>query len=260
MWNAQHDWASFRFQFVDRYADDHFNLFTPPYFLSLQFVVMTPVLLAASVWLVVRVTRKQRARRDVVALSWAAPGLLAATWTSLKSDVHINWTAPIWLAVLPAICALMFAHDRLINRRAFAIDRQPTHRLQWQWMSATARTISLCGILLSLGFVYLLALQPSLQTISVFGPWHDVVAVVKEREQTMRRETGRTPLVVGDGKYRLASILAFYRSQPSRSARDRRFTTRRASGFSVAPGWVTNTGQAARSGPAAMSSSSPTKT
>ncbi|MEO6436161.1 MAG: glycosyltransferase family 39 protein, partial [Tepidisphaeraceae bacterium] len=134
-WNASHDWASFRFQFIERYAGDRINFAAPLGFLGMQIVVLTPVPLVALGYLARRFVRQWRQRgRASVARSWsvarawsgprvpdrcwfavasAVPGLAAATWTSLRSSTHINWTAPIYLAVIPAAVALVLALDRL---------------------------------------------------------------------------------------------------------------------------------------------------
>ncbi len=57
IWNVRHDWASFRFQFIERYANDRFNLRTPLLFFGLQLLVLTPILLAAAIWRVRRLLR-----------------------------------------------------------------------------------------------------------------------------------------------------------------------------------------------------------
>ncbi|MGH7177754.1 MAG: glycosyltransferase family 39 protein, partial [Tepidisphaeraceae bacterium] len=51
VWNAQHDWASFRFQFMDRFAGNRLSWETPPQFVVMQFAVATPILLIGMLWL-----------------------------------------------------------------------------------------------------------------------------------------------------------------------------------------------------------------
>jgi len=229
VWNARHDWASFRFQFVERYANDHFNLVTPLQFVFVLFAVATPVPLAAIAFAAPRAVRRLRPapaagaaggdgrgdgdggtmgprRRGSDALwfafACAAPGLAAAAWTSLRSDVHINWTAPMFLTLLPAACATAFAHDRLLAR-----TRRTSHRW-WPGMVTTATAVSAASIALLL---FLMVLQPRLGVWSAFGPWHELAAVVEEQEDRLEEQAGQAPGIVADGKYRLASVLAFYR-------------------------------------------------
>jgi dolichol-phosphate mannosyltransferase len=204
IWNAQHDWASFRFQFRDRYAEDSLNFVTFPGYLATQLLVLTPVPLAAAGFLGLRLIRRWRriSQANWFAIACAVPGLAAATWTSLRSEVRVNWTAPILLSIIPAACALVLAHDRLLARR-------PGGRRRWQ--PAMVQTVGVCGIIVTSLLLYLMVVEPRLRLWRAFGPWRDLAAVVEEQEDRLERETGREPRVVGGGQYRLASVLAFYR-------------------------------------------------
>jgi dolichol-phosphate mannosyltransferase len=204
VWNAQRDWASFRFQFVERYAEDRLNSLTFPAHLATLLLVLTPVPLAATGFLGVRLLRRWRRinARNWFAITCALPGLAAATWTSLRSEIHVNWTAPILLSVLPAACALVLAHDRLLARR-------PGGRPRWQ--PALVRTAAVCGIIVTGLLLYLMVAEPRLKLWPAFGPWRDLAAVVEEQESRLKHETGREPRVIGGGRYRVASVLTFYR-------------------------------------------------
>jgi len=78
--------------------------------------------------------------------------------------------------------------------------------------SGFAWTVMLCLIINISLAAYLLLLQPRLQWISAIGPWKQLAQIVDQYEDQLERETGREPLVIADGKYRLASVLAFYRT------------------------------------------------
>ena len=201
-WNAEHGWASFRFQFSERYARDTFNLRTPLLFLVGQLLVLTPIVLAAA-WVAARRGLRATHRSDGhwFALACALPGLAAAAWTSLRSDVHVNWTPPILLSVLPAACATAFALDRLRARRGQAR----------KWSAQLHTTVAVCAAVMLAMMLYLLILQPRLRLLPAFGPWHDVATVVEEQEDRLEAQTGRPPRIIGDGKYQLASVIAFYR-------------------------------------------------
>src|SRR6185369_12153304 len=58
---------------------------------------------------------------------------------------------------------------------------------------------------------YLLVVQPRTQGLEAFGPWRELAVRVQQHADDLQRQTGREPLVIADGKYRLASVLAFYR-------------------------------------------------
>src|SRR6185503_1769094 len=54
IWNGQHEWASFRFQFADRFAGKTFSAASLTNFALLQLAVATPPLLIGLGWLYVR--------------------------------------------------------------------------------------------------------------------------------------------------------------------------------------------------------------
>ena len=58
---------------------------------------------------------------------------------------------------------------------------------------------------------YLLVVQPRTDALEAFGPWRQLAVRVQQHADELQRQTGREPLVIADGKYRLASVLAFYR-------------------------------------------------
>lgn len=201
VWNAQHEWASFRFQFVDRYAQDRINLKTPLILLTSQLVVLTPLILLPATWLAARAACRPvflMQKRNWMALSFALPALLAAAYTSLRSEVHLNWTTPFYVSLFPALAMTCQVSAR---------------RLGKAWRGQ--RTLIVGAIVIVAGNIgmlgYLLVLQQRVQWVHAFGPWHDLAVIVEDQEQQLERETLREPLVIGDGKYRLASVIAFYR-------------------------------------------------
>jgi hypothetical protein len=100
--------------------------------------------------------------------------------------------------------------------------RDPERRL---WARRLSWTLVGC-LLVNIGLsVYLLVFQPRTQWPSVFGPWKQLALVVEEYENQCERESGREPLVVANGEYRLASILAFYRRPLERDVDTSHYTT-----------------------------------
>jgi hypothetical protein len=93
------------------------------------------------------------------------------------------------------------------------------------WQRAGLATAVGCLGFNALAATYLLAVQPRVQWISAFGPWRELAAAVEKVEERLEAETGREPLVIASGKYRLASILAFYRTPLERDVRASDFTT-----------------------------------
>jgi 4-amino-4-deoxy-L-arabinose transferase-like glycosyltransferase len=99
IWNAQHDWASFRFQFVRVAATHELSLRTIGEFFGLQFFLVGPILLpvvlsgvALTAWRAVR-------RRDAVALLLASCVIVPFgyfLWKSLTLRVGDTWPMFLW--------------------------------------------------------------------------------------------------------------------------------------------------------------------
>lgn len=106
IWNAQHDWASFRFQFVRAAADYPMSLRTLGDFFGLQFgqlgIVMLPVVLsgvAFSAW-------RGFAKRDPVAMLLSIAVLVPFAyflWKSLTLRIGDTWPMFLWPAGFAAV-------------------------------------------------------------------------------------------------------------------------------------------------------------
>ena len=218
-WNAQHDWASFRFQSVGRFGRGSFDIADPLRFIWLQVVVATPVLLIGTILLSARLLRRRRltAPRWWIAFCFGLPLLAVMAYSSLRHTIHINWTLPAYLSLLPAV-----AHWAGIAARHARVKRGRRDGLR-----GLAWTAAVC-LIINVGMMgYLLAGQPRLWTISAFGPWRELAVLVEEYEDRMEAETGQEPLIVAAGKYRLASVLAFYRTPLEEDVPAARFTSSR---------------------------------
>lgn len=208
LWNATHGWASFRFQFLDRSEIHPFlswrSLISPLNFFGLQMVAVTPVFAIAAASLVARSVRVRHILRrplPVFALCTALPMLAAMAWKSVTFDVHLDWTSPAYLSLFPLVCARSMSYWRLsIQQRSFL------------WPVAAVVSLIVCLGFNVLGPLYLLLITPAVGRPQVFGPWHQLAMVVQRYEVQLEGQTHREPLIIGRGKYRLASELAFYRS------------------------------------------------
>lgn len=217
-WNAQHDWASFRFQSVGRFARGSFDIADPLRFVGFQVMVATPVLLIGTILLSARLLRSRRrltAPRWWIPICFGLPLLAVMAYSSLRHTIHINWTLPAYLSLLPAV-----AHRAMIAARHARLKRGRRVGLRSLAWTAAACTILNVGLL-----GYLLAGQPRLWTISAFGPWRELALLVEEYEERLEAETGQEPLIIADGKYRLASVLAFYRTPLEDRAPPAHFTS-----------------------------------
>lgn len=218
VWNAQNDWVSFRFQFTDRFAGKTFSVASVALYGGLQVAVATPLVLIGMGWLSWRTLRNRQrllTPRWLITLSFSLPLLLVMSYKSLRYDIHLNWTLPLYLCVLPAITQLGISHWRS--------TREPLGGVTWPRAIVTTMVGCLGANVLVL--VYVLALQPRVGWIAALGPWRELAAAVEKEEERLEAETGHEPLIIGEGKYRLASVLAFYRTPLERRARASDFTT-----------------------------------
>jgi dolichol-phosphate mannosyltransferase len=217
VWNARHDWASFRFQFVQRWGDQSISLQTFLAFVGYQLVILTPVLLAGLLAGFMRVIRKRRILqpRWLIAICFSLPLMLVAAHKSLRYGIHINWTAPLYASLLPAAAWWYLSHRRARRRSSAGFD----------WAPAVAWTVAICALINTGILMYLLALESRLRVWSIFGPWRELAAIVEHHEDKVEQASGREPVIVAAGKYRLASVLSFYRSPLEGGVRAADFTT-----------------------------------
>jgi dolichol-phosphate mannosyltransferase len=202
-WNATHEWASFRFQFLDRFASEPVSVGTMAAFVGIQVLALSPLLLWRLLADAPRLARRRRflQPRWVLVAAFSLPLLGVMALKALRHDIHLNWTLPALLVLLPAVSHLFLARMRLARTtaRRLAWSRQ----LSW---TASASAASVIGLTL-----FLLLTQANHSPVSAFGPWQELASIVEEYEEVLEHESGREPMIVGMDKYRLASVLAFYR-------------------------------------------------
>lgn len=205
IWNWRHDWASFHFQSSGRFSSRGLSPESVLTFLIGQLAVMLPVFLAALGWLAARsLTRRRRLRLDRTwfAFCLSLPLLAVMAYQSLRYSIHINWTLPAYLSLLPALVHLIRAAARVQHRKKKG--------LRW---SDSAMTMAWAFLAFdAIASLYLFTLQSRFGIPSAFGPWDRLAGIVERAEDRLRDQTGRVPIVIANDKYRLASVLAFYRA------------------------------------------------
>lgn len=203
IWNQQHGWASFRYQLIQRFPDAAFSYRSVLGFIAWQFVVASPLLLLAMVWLFWRLARSRRrllTPRWWFAVCFSAPLLAVMAYKSLKYSINMNWTLPAYLSLQPATVHVIRAWSRCRSFRPAVPN----------WMPGLIWSGYACLGLCVFGCLYLLLLQPRLRFPAGFGPWGEVSGIVEDSYQRLQAQSGAPPMVIARGRYRLASILAFY--------------------------------------------------
>jgi dolichol-phosphate mannosyltransferase len=210
-WNAVHGWASFAFQSTQRLQDP--ASFSTPALVASAALLLTPLGLISA--LTVFLSRSRRVvlapegdlearRRLLFMVVFTATPLLVFLIFSFSHQVKLDWTGPVWLAILPAISATIFQAARLSRFDA---------AMQSLWGPTFVGTLAIYAVFLH----YLVLGLPfvghpgNIRTLPV--AWDEFGRQVGLIRQTVEKETGQNVLLAGMDKYFVASEVAFYDRQ-----------------------------------------------
>jgi dolichol-phosphate mannosyltransferase len=208
-WNAAHEWASFAFQSTRR-VEGAFR-FSLPMLIASILALITPIGMISAH----RILKpKALAREHLAALlqdrRWLfislftlAPLSVFATF-SIFHAVKLNWTGPLWLAVLPAIAKLIATKSvaPVFGKLSF----------HGGWRQTLATVLVIFG-----GGLHYMAI--GLPGVSYRGgahmrdfpvAWRELGQQVERIRQDARGPGDQSPLLAGLDKYFIASELAFY--------------------------------------------------
>jgi dolichol-phosphate mannosyltransferase len=218
LWNAQHEWASFAFQTVRRLADP--AKFTLHRLLASALVLITPTgvvavgaaLLGAKpagAFALAGAGDGDAARRKLFMTLAVIVPLSAFALFSLRHDVKLDWTGALWTAALPIMAVGMVG------------TLAPSSGLHAWIRGAWAPTLLAVLLIYGVGLHYLVLGLPGLgysQHIELIPVgWRDLSGQVGETAAQYRAKTGVDPLIVGMDRYAIASELAFYGAERTRS-------------------------------------------
>ena len=206
VWNARHHWASFAFQSVGRVeAARRFSLHE---LLGAVVVVLTPlgVVLAGRVlW---AGGNDQTARRTRFARVYTLVPLGVFVVFSLTHHVKLNWTGPLWLAVVPGVAGWL--------------DATPAGsgwRVGWR-ATVAVLAVSYTGLLQYLAFG-LPGVRYSRQTELLPVGWRQMASELAADRQAVERTGAPGPvLVVGMVKDFIASEAAVYSPDEPRAVEE----------------------------------------
>lgn len=210
IWNMQNDWASFAFQSVRRLEEK--ASFGLPLLIGSVFLLVTPFGAIAAA----KVLSKRRGggraageydppvrRRMRFAIAYALAPLAVFFFFSLRHDPKLNWTGPLWLAVMPFI-----AGDLLPKPGEVFSSATEAGRRLWR------PTIIACMLGYGLFLHYVSLGIPGIpypKHLHMVG-WGDLAQQVEAIEEDLEEHSGFEPLVVALDHYSIASHLAFYRN------------------------------------------------
>ena len=205
VWNAQHDWASFRFQSTRTVGQGNHTLKNVSEFWLVQAGMLTPLVLGLFAATVARgIKRGWMLGEDNwgFVVSFGLPLFALFALASFKTEVHINWTAPAFLSLSigAAVWWLEGGQDPHLARAR-------------RWRLATQITVGLCVVVVGLGHSVLAAGWPRLLGSTRTGGWRRLAADVTAARDHLAVATRQAPFILGVDKYNLAAGLGFYTGQ-----------------------------------------------
>ena len=220
VWNATHHWASFAFQTTGRVQEPrHFSvqellgaiavLLTP---LGI-YLVGGPLFTRGGSLPVPAGDEDAERRRRLFARVFTLVPLAVFVVFSLTHRVKLNWTGPLWLAVLPLAAARLTA----------AFETPATGSARWVRWSALGTAAVLGGSYLVL-WQYLASGLPGIgyarSTELLPVGWPQMARDLDQRAAELRRTQPDRVLVVGLDRDFIASEAAFYAADPARAVHE----------------------------------------
>jgi dolichol-phosphate mannosyltransferase len=214
IWNFQNDWISFLFQGEQRVSGTDF--FTTNRLLGYMIILLTPAGLLGLLYFPFGGNSFFKAHTDeetdgvaihrgfMLLLLLIISPLLVFLVFSFSKEVKLNWTSPIWLALLPFLGATVALSCRELRNIILCF-------LHWLWkLSAMIMVIGYCVFLhyATLG----LPSVPFNTDLFLMG-WDNLAKEVESIVDEVEEYTGDRPFVVGMDPYQISSGLAFYRAK-----------------------------------------------
>lgn len=217
VWNAQHEWISFARQSTDRLTGNpHFQLHVLLLFAAVN---LTPLGLLGGgatlrTWWQGRsqpvADRAEPAWRSLcLALTLIVVPAVVVVLASLARNTKFNWTAPMWIPLLPWIARWML--DRRVREGGTPLYKA----------GRTAARYAVASLLLyALGLYYLGVGVPGVPYPKGTGVgWRGLGARIEAMAESKRRPDGSRPLVVGLDGDTTPSWIAFYRCMAAKEGR-----------------------------------------
>ena len=208
LWNMHNQWMSFVFQGPNRWTGDH--EFSLHLLVSTILLMLTPagllgiaqVLLPQS-WHDASANLNEPKKRQQL---WSvvftlAPVSVFVIYSLLFKPKH-NWTAPIWLAMIP-----LLAWD--MASPLDPIKESLAHFVRRMWMPTIIALLFING-----GFFYYISLGlPGARPMTagrLFGEWRTLGNDVEKIKKQVELKTGSEPVIAGMDKNFISSELSFY--------------------------------------------------
>jgi dolichol-phosphate mannosyltransferase len=208
LWNYQHQWASFAFQFGRRVLGQEMinpvrstpHSFTE--FLAIQLGSIFPTFLAVLVFsfaVALYFTIKDQGPRWKLCLFFAFPILAFFTVYSIGSAVNVSWPLPGYLALLIA-AHTCYRYLRFKSGQSFKIAQRKM------------LVFSVYGlpILWALALFHMTLVLPFIPVNKSITGWRELVKTIERERATIETEKDKTTFIFGMDRKDITSELAFY--------------------------------------------------
>jgi dolichol-phosphate mannosyltransferase len=208
LWNYQHQWVSFAFQFgrrvlgqemIDpvRYARHSFIEFLGIQLGSIfpTFLAVLAISFAAALYFAI----KDQGSRWKFCLCFSFPMLVFFAVYSMGSAVNVAWPLPGYLALLIA-AHTCYRYLRFKSGQKFRIAQR------------RMLLFSVYGlpVLWALALFHMTLVIPLIPVNKSITGWRELAKAVEREQATLATETDRTTFIVGMDRYNITSELAFY--------------------------------------------------
>ena len=202
-WNANHDWASFHFQGSRRWVQGDLKFSTPALVLCIA-AVLGPIGISLAGHAASRMARfpprTSPGDAGMFVIVFTLVPFSVFVFYSLFHSVKLNWTGPVWLALVPAMANVVV--------KAIKKGGKP------RFMSSLQITAAVSVVAFALLFHYLALGLPLIghtgELRSLPVAWEEFGAEAERIRASVESETGQPPLLVGMDPYNIASELGFY--------------------------------------------------
>jgi dolichol-phosphate mannosyltransferase len=202
IWNAHHDWASFLFQSTRTAGVQKHTLQDMPLFWLVQLAMLTPLVFALFAGAAARGIRRgwlQHDDRWNFAVSFSLPLFFLFAAASFKTQIHVNWTAPAFLSLMPGAVAIVLD----------GLDAAEPARAK-RWLVGAWAAVAMCAAAIIFGHISLAFGFPQFLAYKRAGGWRAVAQEVDAVRTRVRSETNQEPFVLGMEKYNIAAEMGFY--------------------------------------------------
>ncbi|SDQ63510.1 dolichol-phosphate mannosyltransferase [Nitrosospira multiformis] len=201
VWNMENNWVSILFQ-AER-ATGIGNKFSLHWLFLHMLLMLTPVGLVAAALALWQGGDDHpdpcMARRRLFVRVFTGVPLAVFFCLSLFGAPKFHWTGPVWLALLPTMAWMMGQGTEL---------RTIASRVRAAWKP----TIAVFLFLYAFALHYVVLGIPGIPYVG-FGEhyfWREATHEVEQIVETVQRQTGQKPIVVGMSRWSVATSLAFY--------------------------------------------------